>query len=70
MPMPRKPGFFYRMFHDLYEVQIIQEENTRVFYMKELSKLTPNYFKGVDENGIKIEYKSSEPFDFFKKKLY
>lgn len=70
MPMPRKPGFFYRLFHDLYEVKIIQDENTRIFYMKEIRRLNSKHFKGTDENGQKVEYKTTEDFDFFVRKLY
>jgi len=71
MPMPRKPGFFYRLFFDLYEVTIMQEDNApRKFYMSEISKLTSKHFKGKDENGQKVECKTSDDFDFFKRKVY
>lgn len=71
MPMPRRPGFFYRLFNDLYEVKIYKEdEEPRVFYMKSVSRLNSKHFKGVDENGQRVEYKTTEDFDFFKRKLY
>jgi hypothetical protein len=71
MPMPRKAGFFYRLFNDLYEVKIYQKNGpARVFYMQSIRKLTNTEFRGVDENGEKIEYKSTEPFDYFKRRLY
>ena len=71
MPMPRKPKFWYRLFHDLWEVTIYQEDNEpRKFYMKEITRLNSRHFKGIDENGHKIEYKTTEDFDFFSRKLY
>lgn len=71
MPMPRRPGFFYRLFNDLYEVTIYREDDKpRKFWMKSVSRLNSKHFKGIDEDGQKVEYKTTEDFDFFKRKLY
>lgn len=69
------PGFLYRLFNDLYQVTLYfnEEDGTqsrRVFMMKEVKRLNNKMLKGIDENGYKVEFVTSLPFDYEKKKIY
>ena len=46
------------------------EVATRDFVRAELADLVDELAKGKDENGQKVEFKTSDDFDFFKRKLY
>lgn len=71
-----KAGFFKRFTSDLYEVTLyIKDEttgmvNTRTYMMQSVKKLTNNVIIGRDENGHLIEFSSTIPFDYEKRKLY
>ena len=66
-----KPGFFKRLFEDLYEVKIVSKSGqVTILRLKEISRKTNTHIKGRDENGHQIELKTEEPFDYFIKKLY
>ena len=70
-PENNKPGFFKRLFEDLYEVTVIDSKNRKhVFMMKEISKRTNTMIKGRDQLGRKFEYSTPEPFTYKIKKLY
>jgi hypothetical protein len=69
--MAKSPGFFYRLFNDLYEVRIVFHNGEKITYrLKEIKKINTKYLKAIDENGHKIELSSVEPFSFFTKKIY
>ena len=70
----KKRGWLYRLFNDLFEVTIWLTEDsgntTAVEYkLQRLDKITHSYLKGVDINGLKIEFRSVTPFDYFIKKI-
>ena len=70
-----KPGFFYRLFHDLYQVTLYFDEedgsqSARVFMMSEIKRLNSKMLKGVDQDGCKIEFITTQPFSYEKKKIY
>ena len=71
----KQPGFLYRLFNDLYQVTLYfnEEDGTqsrRVFMMKEIKRLSNKTLKGIDEEGHKVEFTTSQPFDYEKKKIY
>lgn len=71
----KKPSFLYRLFNDLYEVTLYTEEDdgqtgTIVFRLKELKKINQNYLKGIDENGHRVEFKTTKAFDYKVVKIY
>lgn len=70
MSKNKERGFFYRLFNDLFVVTINHEGAARDFRLREIKKINNNYLKGVDENGHKVEFKTSVPFDYFVKKIY
>lgn len=70
-----KAGFFKRLFSDLYEVTLyLKDENgkqsTRVFMMESVRKLNNTTLRGTDSEGHKIEFNSTIPFNYEKKKIY
>lgn len=66
-----KPGFFKRLFEDLYEVIVVDSKgHKQVFMMKEVNRRTNTLIKGRDHLGRKFEYSSPEPFTYKIKKLY
>ena len=68
---PKKPGFFKRLFEDLYEVTIFYSNGKKKVYMfKEINKRSNTLIKGRDENGCKFEISTPEPFTYVIKKLY
>lgn len=65
----KAPGFFTRLFGDLYTVTLYTQEDdgstgTVEYELKELKKINPNYLKGVGIHGEKIEFKTQKPFDY------
>ena len=69
--MPKERGFLYRLFNDLYEVKIVfANGETEHYRLREIKKLNKQYLKGVDEDGLKIELATVEPFKYLSKKLY
>tara|TARA_R110000868_G_scaffold280521_2_gene540676 strand:+ start:1429 stop:1647 length:219 start_codon:yes stop_codon:yes gene_type:complete len=65
----KKRGFLYRLFNDLYEVILYFDTDTdkpssEKYMLRHISKLTNTYIKGVDENGLKVEFRSVKPFDY------
>lgn len=69
--MAKRPGFFYRLFNDLYEVKIVFHNGERVSYkLKEIKKLSTTELRGIDVDGYKIQLTTAEPFTFFTKKIY
>lgn len=70
MSKNKKRGFLYRLFNDMFVVTINHEGASKDFRLREIKKINNNYLKGVDEDGHKVEFKTSVPFDYFVKKLY
>lgn len=70
-----KNGFLYKLFNDMYEVTLYFDSETdsmtsETYTLKHISKITDTYLKGVDADGLKIEFRSVKPFDYKIKKLY
>lgn len=70
MSKNKKRGFLYRLFNDMFVVTINHEGASKDFRLREIKKINNNYLKGIDEDGHKVEFKTSVPFDYFVKKLY
>ena len=69
--MPKERGFLYRLFNDLYEVEIVfADGNSQKFYLREVKKLNKQFLKGIEEDGSLVEIATIEPFNYMKKKLY
>jgi hypothetical protein len=71
----KKKGFLYRLFNDLYEVTLYFDTDTDTpssekYMLRHVSKLTNTYIKGIDEEGLNVEFKSVKPFDYKIKKYY
>ena len=67
---PKKRGWLYKLFNDLYEVHLIFPERNEVYYLQHLKKIDNKQLKGIDRDGCRIEFKSVEPFDYRIKKHY
>lgn len=72
---PKKAGFLTRMFNDLYEVNLYMQNEegepvTKTYMMSNIRKLNNTILRGTDSDGIKIEFNSTKPFDYEKRKLY
>ena len=71
---PKKITWFTRVFEDYYIVEIYERvptgQKTRTFHLKEIKKLTNNSLQGKLLEGNSITYSSSEPFDYYIKKIY
>lgn len=69
--MAKERGFLYKLFNDLYEVEIVYADGSIHHYrLREIKKLNTQFLKGVDEDGHKIELSTTEPFNYLMKKLY
>ena len=70
-----KKGFLYRLFNDLYEVSLYFDTDTdkpssEKYMLRHISKINATYLKGIDDQGLKVEFKSVKPFDYKIKKYY
>lgn len=66
-----KPGFFRRLFEDLYEVRIVSKNGeVKILRLKSIHRKTNTFIKGRDEDGHIVEFSTAEPFDYLIKKLY
>lgn len=71
----KKRGFLYRLFNDMYEVEIFFSDGLRKtrhykYNVQHIKVLKPTHFKAIDENGSLIELRTQNPFDYNLKKLY
>ena len=65
----KKRGFLYRLFNDLYEVSLYFDTDTdkpssEKYMLRHISKINATYLKGIDDQGLKVEFKSVKPFDY------
>ena len=58
------------MFVNLYDVTVEVDDKTRVFQLSRIDKLTKFHVKGVDKDGLRVEFFSKEPFSYTVKQLY
>lgn len=70
-----KPSWLYRLFNNLYEVNLYFDVDSDKAYsqkymMKEIKKINQNYLKGVDSDGHLVEFKTTKSFDYQIKKIY
>jgi hypothetical protein len=67
----KKRSWLYRLFNDLYIVEITDElGNKNVYYLRHIKKISNNVLKGINEEGLSIEFNSAKPFSYKVKKLY
>ncbi len=65
---------FKKIFINLHEVTIYEIVDgvhcERKFTLSRIDKLNKQHIKGVDEDGMKVEYFSKDPFSYYVKQLY
>jgi hypothetical protein len=67
----KKRSWLYRLFNDLYIVEITDENgNKSVYHLQHIKKITNNVLKGTDREGLFVELNSVKPFSYKLKKLY
>ena len=67
----KEKGWLYKLLNDLYEVKIVFENNkSETYFLQHIKKINNTYLKGIDQDGYKIEFKSTKPFDYKIKKHY
>jgi hypothetical protein len=72
----KKHSWIYRLFNDMYEVSLSFDTDadkpakTEKYMLKHINKISTTYLKGIDEDGLKVEFKSVKPFDYKIRKLY
>jgi len=67
----KKRSWLYRLFNDLYEIQLVFEDGKQeTYFLQHIKKIDNNLLKGIDEEGKKVEFKSVKPFDYKVKKHY
>ena len=64
-----KKGFLYRLFNDLYEVSLYFDTDTdkpssEKYMLRHISKINATYLKRIDDQALKVEFKSVKPFDY------
>lgn len=66
-----KVSWFKRVFEDYFVVTIYYKNGkTRTFHMKEIKKINNKLLRGKNIHGEAIDYCTSEPFDYYVKKIY
>lgn len=73
--LTEEAGWLKKLFSDLYQVTLYFDEedgtqSVRVFLMKDIKRLNNKMLKGVDWEGCKIEFITTKPFTYEKKKIY
>jgi len=67
----KKRSWLYRLFNDLYIVEITEDNGNRsVYNLQHIKKLSNNVLKGINEEGLVVELNSVKPFSYKVKKLY
>jgi hypothetical protein len=71
----KKHSWLYKLFNDMFEVTLYFDTDTdkptsEKYMMSHVSKITDTYLKGIDEEGLQVEFKSVKPFDYKIRKLY
>ena len=71
----KKHSWLYRLFNDMYEVSLFFDTDTdkptsEKYMLKHINKISATYLKGIDEEGLQVEFKSVKPFDYKIRKLY
>jgi hypothetical protein len=67
----KKRSWLYRLFNDLYIVEITEDNGNRsVYTLQHIKKLSNNVLKGINEEGLAVEFNSVKPFSYKVKKLY
>ena len=67
----KKRSWLYRLFNDLYIVEITDDNgNKSVYNLQHIKKLSNNVLKGINEEGLSVELNSVKPFSYKVKKLY
>ena len=71
----KRHSWIYRLFNDMYEVSLFFDTDTdkptsEKYMLKHINKISATYLKGIDEEGLQVEFKSVKPFDYKIRKLY
>lgn len=66
----KKVSWFTKVFEDYFIVEIIHGGKKKTFHMKEIKKITNNTLTGKDLNDHQVTYCTSDPFDYYVKKIY
>jgi hypothetical protein len=67
----KKRSWLYRLFNDLYIVEVTEENgNKSVYSLQHIKKLSNTVLKGINEEGLAVELNSVKPFSYKVKKLY
>lgn len=70
--MSKTPNLFQRIFEDYYVVEIYTNgaKTPKTFHMKYIKRIDNNTLRGKLLDGHEIVYGTSEPFDYYIKKIY
>jgi hypothetical protein len=67
----KKRSWLYRLFNDLYVVEITEDDGKKsLYHLQHIKKLSNNILKGINEEGLAVELNSVKPFSYKVKKLY
>ena len=67
----KKRSWLYRLFNDLYIVEVTEENGSKsVYRLQHIKKLSNTVLKGINEEGLVVELNSVKPFSYKVKKLY
>lgn len=70
--MSKTPNLFQRIFEDYYVVEIYTNgaKTPKTFHMKYIKRIDNNTLRGKLLDGHEIVYCTSEPFDYYIRKIY